>query len=297
MPGSVALASPLPSSSTATLLAHAAHLQSQILTLRDSNTPDPRLRLARLLSLHSTHGRAPSPAVRALQTTVQSQLEAYGAAPQKSVPENSAKESALYNVAISAVKSFVALCVEDASSEASVLFANLCEDRDWTSLALFSASSVAEEALKAADGKDKRITVIDAAPDYHGRAAAKRLASATESSIRYGLLSNCQRLLDGVHVIVIGAEEVTMNGAVLAAPGAGLIAQVAKEIGIPIVVTTQAIKFSEGMVVDWTFGEYDVLCPDEVLTIVTEFDLNSRGSGIGAWEAPDILQALAQRNA
>lgn len=283
MPGSLALMSPLPSSSTAAALAHEADLRSQIVTLRDSNAPEPRLRLVRLFSAKTGLGRGASPAVRALQTAVQLKLAAY-----------IGDEHGLYDVALSALDSFVNIRIKDARSKASESFAQLCHERDWTSLALFSASSVAEEALRTILGTKNRLTVIDVAPGYEGRATAKRLASATGASIRYGLLSNCQRLLDGVHVCVIGAEEVTMNGCILAAPGAGMVAQVAKEIGIPVVVTTQAVKFSEGMVVDWTYAGYDVLRPDEVLAIVTELEMESGVTGIGPWAAPDVLDALAR---
>lgn len=280
MPGPVAVAAAHPASSTAAILSHEASLRRQIATLRESNTPEPRLRLARLLSSSSRSGmgRVSSPVLRALRDAVQMQLAAH-----------TGDEVALYEVALAALDSFVTVRIHGARSKASAFFDQLCRERAWVSLALFSASTVAEAAFMAINVPGKRLTVIDVAPEYDGRAVAKRLAIATEAPVRYGLLGNCQRLLEGVDAVIIGAEEVAMNGCILAAPGASVVVQVARELGVLVVVTTQAVKFSEGMIVDWTYAGYDVIRPHEVLAIITEMDT-------GLWSpsaAPDVLRKLA----
>lgn len=274
-------------SSTAAILAHHASLRARVLALRAAPPPEPRLRLAALLS-PSASPRGVSAPVRALRAAALRRVQAYAG------HGDDDHDDGMYDAAVAALDAFVSTRVEDARGAASALFAKLCASRDWTSLAVFSPSSVAEEAVRVAGGEKRRFTVIDAAPEYEGRAVAKRLAGYTEASVRYGVLGNCQRLLDGAHVVVIGAEEVTMNGCVLAAPGASVIAQVAKEIGIPVIVTTQAVKFSEGMVVDWTYGGFDVLKTDEVLLVVTEMELSEANVGIAPWMAPDVSKALAR---
>ena len=291
MPGKLLLPARAPSSSTAAVLAHHASLRARIEALRARRPADARLQLSALLSggaaaagrASSSSSSSSSPPVRALRASAQRSVQAHAGA-----------NAELCDVALAALDAFVSTRVRGARAKACELFARLCESREWSSLAVFSASSVAEEALRGAGGEKRRFTVIDCAPEFEGRALARRLARFTESSVRYGVLGNCQRLLDGAHVVVIGAEEVTMNGCVLAAPGASVIAQVAKEIGIPVIVTTQAVKFSEGMVVDWTFGGFDVLKADEVLLVVTEMEMSEVNMGIGPWMAPDVWQAVSR---
>lgn len=286
MPGPVAVVSYGPSSSTDTVQSHEASLRRQITALRHSNTTDPRIRLARLLSSSSDPrsgpGCASSPVLRALRDSVQVQLAAH-----------TGDDAALFDIALAALGSFISVRICGARSKASIVFDQLCREREWNSLALFSASTVAEAAFKAAKVTGKRLTVIDVAPEFEGRAVAKRLASVTGSSVRYGLLGNCHRLLEGVDAVIIGAEEVTMNGCILASPGTGVVVQVAREIGVPVVVTTQAVKFSERMIVDWTFAGYDVIRAEEVLTVVTEMELGPWGPDFGPWAAPEVLRELA----
>lgn len=290
MPGTVAVGASSPSSSTAAVLSHEASLRCQVTALRDSDTPNPRLRLARLLSFssgpRSGPGRVSSPVLRALRDAVQMQLAAHNG-----------DDATLYDVALAALDSFVSVSIHAARSKTSILFDQLCRERDWNSLALFSASTVAEAAFRAVNVTGKQLTMIDIAPEYEGRAIAKRLASVTGLPVRYGLLGNCHRLMEGVDIVVIGADEVTMNGCILAAPGTGVVVQVAREIGIPVVVTTQAVKFSESMIVDWTYAGYDVIRPEEILIVVTEMELGSWGPGFGPWAAPEVLSNLASAGA
>lgn len=135
----------------------------------------------------------------------------------------------------------------------------------------------------------KRLTVIDSGPGFEGRSMAKRLASTTGAPIKYGVLADCHRLLDNIDAVVIGAEEVAMNGAVLSAPGSAVVVQVARELAVPVVVTTQAIKFSESMVVDWVSAGCDVIRAHEVLVIITEMDTVNWSPS----SAPDVLRKMA----
>ena len=96
--------------------------------------------------------------------------------------------------------------------------------------------------------------------------------------------------MEGVGAVIIGADEIAMNGCVLASSGASNVVQIARELGVSVVVTTQAIKLSEGMIVDWSYAGYDVIRPHEILTIVTEM----KTSVYSASDAPDVLKVLAR---
>lgn len=276
MPGPVIVVDQSPTSCTSAALSYETHLRREIAYLQASEAQDARMVLTRLLS-GDTSGRSSSPVFRAMRDAVQTR-----------VASHTGEEAAVYDVALAALDTFVAVRLRGARSKASAFFDQLCRDRAWNSLALFSASSVAEAAFLAVNETRKRLTIIDTAPRYEGRGVAKRLAAATGVPVKYGMLSNCQRLLEGVDAVLIGAEEVAMNGAVVAAPGTSVVVHMARELGVVVIVATQAVKFSENMIVDWTHGEYDVIRPSEVMSIVTEMDT-------GQWNpasAPDVLRGL-----
>lgn len=266
-------------SSTDAIMSLEASLRRKIIALQESAPSDPRLQLAQLLSSSSASGfgRGASPVLRAMRDAVRVQLAACD------------DDDILCHVALAALDAFVTVRVHGARAKTSAFFDKLSRERYWDSFAIFAGSTVAEEAFLAINIR-KQLTVIDVAPKYEGRGVAKRLAAATGAAVRYGLLGSCRRLLEGVDAVIIGAEEVAMNGCVLASPGAGIVVQIARELGVSVVVTTQAVKFSEGMIVDWTYAGYDVIRPHEILTIVTEMNT----SAYGASDAPDVLKVLAQ---
>lgn len=277
MPGTSLVMQSDMESCTSAVLCHEAHLRREIASLREEKNQDTRRVLAKLLSA-SGSPRSASHVFRAMRDAV-----------QEKVSSHDGKDSELYDVALAALDAFIAVRIRGARAKVSAFFDQLCRERVWNSLALFASSSVAEAAFLAVNDMRKRLTIIDTAPDFQGRAVAKRLATSTGVSVRYGLLSSAQRLLEGVDALVIGAEEVSMNGAVVASPGASIAVQAAREHGLPVVVATQAVKFSESIIVDWMVGPYDVLKADEVATFVTELDTGSWATA----SAPDVLLKFA----
>eukprot|EP00177_Eucheuma_denticulatum_P008524 GFKZ01015509.1.p2 GENE.GFKZ01015509.1~~GFKZ01015509.1.p2 ORF type:complete len:281 (+),score=40.53 GFKZ01015509.1:404-1246(+) len=269
--------STLPPSSTALALSIESSLRRQIIALRQSLPDSPRLHLSTLL--FTLRNPLPtSPLLRAMRDTIEARLLTHRA-----------DDVTVLDVALTALDSFISVRVLGARAKVSAFFDQLVRERSWTSFAVFGSSTVAEAAFLAVNTSGKRLTVIDSGPEFEGRAMAKRLASATGAPIKYGVLANCHRLLDNIDAVIIGAEEVAMNGAVLSAPGSAVVVQVARELAVPVVVTTQAIKFSENMVVDWVSGGYDVIRAHEVLVIITEMDTVNWSPS----SAPDILRKMA----
>ncbi|KAI0562226.1 Initiation factor 2 subunit [Gracilaria domingensis] len=214
-------------------------------------------------------------------------LRAQRDAVQAAVTSHAHNDDSLYQVATTAMDSFLAVRINGARAKVSAFFDLMCRDRQWSHIAVYSGSTVVEACFLALNYPTKRLTVIDSAPDYPGRALASRLASQTSAFVRYATLSAAAKALESAHVLVIGAKEVCLNGTVLARKGAGMLVQMARENGLPIVVATQAIKYSDRMLVARS-ADGDVIKPSEISAVVTELDTAQWGVS----EAPEVLRRV-----
>lgn len=194
----------------------------------------------------------------------------------------------LCTVALRALDAFIAVYVIGARAKASAFFDKLIRETGWFRIAILAGSSVAEAAFLAVNHPKKTLTVIDAGSDFPGRKLVDKLAWQTQAPVKYAPLSAAHKAVEQVDVVVMGAKEVMMNGCVIVAAGGAAVAQAAQEAGVPVLIATQAVKFSERALVEW-FIEGDVLRPRETQSIVTELDTN-------AWRptfVPDVLKKIA----
>lgn len=239
--------------------------------------PHPREPLLRHL-LHLL----PEPSLR-FNPTLRAQRDAL----QSAILAHPTSHPGLLDVAARAMDAFLSVRIHGARAKTSAFFDSLCRDRSWTHIAILSPSTVASACFQAINDRRKRLTIIDVAPHFPGRVDATSLASQTGAPVRYCVLANAHKGLDGVDVLVIGAREVCMNGCVVSAFGAGVLMHVARELGIPVVVATQSVKFSHRVLVDWC-AEGDVIRPTEISAIVTEMDTASWNPAL----APEVLRKL-----
>lgn len=177
-------------------------------------------------------------------------------------------------IAKRALDAFLSVRVIGARAKASAFFDKLVKDTGWVRIAVVAGSTVAEAAFLAVNHPKKILTVIDFGPHFPGRSLVHRLATQTLASVRYAPLAAAYKAIEQVDVVVMGASEVMMNGSVVVAPGCAAIAHFAHEIGVPLLITTQAVKISYRALVDW-FVEGDLIRPREVQAIVTELDTNA----------------------
>ena len=106
-------------------------------------------------------------------------------------------------------------------------------------------SSAAISIIKAAfaQGKDIKVITTETRPRFQGRLTAKELGEAgipvtliTDSATRY--------FMNGVDKVVVGADAVAANGAVVNKIGTSLMALAAKEARALFFVATETYKFS-----------------------------------------------------
>lgn len=172
-------------------------------------------------------------------------------------------------IVISDMDKFVNTRIVSAAQGAIANVQELCYSRQYNHVALYAGSDIAEVATTGMSKSVPNVTVIDTLPRAVGRQTAKRLSNQ-QMFVRYGLISAADSLLDGVNVLLLGAEEIAMNGCIVVAAGAATICALCKEKEIPVIVIAQTAKFSDSMILDHQVQGNDVLRAHEVTTIITE---------------------------
>ncbi|KAJ8523004.1 hypothetical protein ONZ45_g528 [Pleurotus djamor] len=131
--------------------------------------------------------------------------------------------------------------------------------KDGDVILTFARSSVVEKVLLQAheDGKRFSVIVVDSRPMLEGKRLLKRLASAPSSTFppsnipcTYALLPALPSLINKVTTVILGAHSLHSNGAVYSRAGTALVAMLAKQHSVPVLICCETYKFSEGIILD-----------------------------------------------
>jgi translation initiation factor eIF-2B subunit delta len=112
-------------------------------------------------------------------------------------------------------------------------------------------SSVVEKVLLQAfeDGKTFSVIVVDSRPMLEGKKLLSVL-SAAQIPCTYLLLPAIGSIITEVSTVFVGAHSLHSNGAVFSRAGTALVAMMAKQHSVPVVVCCETYKFSEGVQLD-----------------------------------------------
>ena len=115
-------------------------------------------------------------------------------------------------------------------------------------------------------GLDFSVIVVDSRPMLEGRSlflsmiatrseicVAKRMLSVlAEAGIRctYILLPSIGSVMTEVNTVFLGAHSIHSNGAVYSRAGTALVAMLAKQHSVPVVVCCETYKYSDGVQLD-----------------------------------------------
>ena len=128
-------------------------------------------------------------------------------------------------------------------------------------------SSVVQNVLLEAwtEGTTFSVVVVDSRPMLEGvlirtnsftvclSAIGKRLLSvlaAASIPCTYLLLPALSAVISEVSIVLLGAHSIHSNGAVFSRAGTALVAMMAKQHSVPVVVCCETYKFSEGVRLD-----------------------------------------------
>nr|BAK01674.1 predicted protein [Hordeum vulgare subsp. vulgare] len=121
----------------------------------------------------------------------------------------------------------------------------------------FGASSAVRGILLAAHAQGKRfqVVILDSRPRNEGRELARHLVNAgVECS--YALISALSFAARGATKVLLGANGLLANGALLARAGTAQVALVAARLNLPVIVACETYKFTQTIHLDSiTFNE------------------------------------------
>ncbi|GBE79392.1 eukaryotic translation initiation factor 2B delta subunit [Sparassis latifolia] len=123
--------------------------------------------------------------------------------------------------------------------------------KDGDIILTYARSSVVEKVLLGAhsEGRNFSVIVVDSRPMLEG----KRLLSVLSSAgvhCSYLLLPALGSVITEVSTVLVGAHSIHSNGALFSRAGTALIAMMAKQHSVPVVVCCETYKFSEGIQLD-----------------------------------------------
>ncbi|KAJ7688446.1 hypothetical protein B0H17DRAFT_1068765 [Mycena rosella] len=147
--------------------------------------------------------------------------------------------------------------------------------KDGDVILTYARSSVVEKVLLSAHKQGKRFSVIvvDSRPLLEGKELLKALTSAPPVSwtlsndsllpppppipCTYALLPALPSLITEATSVILGAHSLHSNGAVFSRAGTALVALMAKQHSVPVLVCCETYKFSEGVMLDG-FGKNEL---------------------------------------
>ncbi|KAH9999370.1 hypothetical protein BJV77DRAFT_939808, partial [Russula vinacea] len=115
----------------------------------------------------------------------------------------------------------------------------------------YARSSVVQKVLLEAwaGGTRFSVIVVDSRPMLEGKRLLSTLAAAS-IPCTYLLLPALGSVISEVSIVLVGAHSIHSNGAVFSRAGTALVAMMAKQHSVPVVVCCETYKFSEGVRLD-----------------------------------------------
>lgn len=151
-------------------------------------------------------------------------------------------------ILISFIDTFIRERIEIAGQ---VIVKAACERLVNGDVILVYAHSTTVEAilLESAKNTDISVIVVDSRPNYEGR---KLVSSLSKANVKctYVMLSAISYIIDTVTKVIVGAHTVLSNGSVYSRVGTAVIAMVASEYHIPVIVACETYKFSDRVQLD-----------------------------------------------
>ncbi|KAI0773997.1 eukaryotic translation initiation factor 2B delta subunit [Fomes fomentarius] len=123
--------------------------------------------------------------------------------------------------------------------------------KDGDVILTYARSSVVEKVLLEAhaSGRKFSVIVVDSRPMLEGK---RLIAVLSEAGIQctYVLLPALGSVISEVSTVFVGAHSIHTNGAVYSRAGTALVAMLAKQHSVPVVVCCETYKFSESIQLD-----------------------------------------------
>lgn len=136
--------------------------------------------------------------------------------------------------------------------------------RDGDVILTFAKSSIVERTLIEAyrQGKKFRVIVVDSRPLNEGRNLARAMANLG-IQVQYVLTHTLSHVIQDATKVFLGAHAMMSNGRLYSRIGTALVAMMAKEADIPVIVLCESIKFTDKVALD-SIAVNEVAPPEEL---------------------------------
>lgn len=294
-PGSLAAA---PREIHPSVLTLALHFRSLTICGSNARTTALLLVLKRVINSYTT---PPNTALsRHLTTQISHQISWLSSARPLSIAQGNAirwlkklisqldldlEESDAKRFLCTAIDSFIREKLTLAAEVISTQASSRIEATGETILVYGKSSSVERVLLHAAkeEGKQFRVVVVDSRPLFEGKNLARGLLRAgmreggelPGCSVVYTLISGLAEVLEQETITkcILGASGMLGNGALYSRCGTAMVAMMAKEAKVPVIVVSETLKFTAKMAVDSLnmneIGSEDALLETDVPNILT----------------------------
>ncbi|KAJ3207343.1 Eukaryotic translation initiation factor 2B, subunit 4 delta, 67kDa, partial [Entophlyctis luteolus] len=156
------------------------------------------------------------------------------------------------------------------SADESIVEKALEKIKNGDVILVFGRSAVVERLLLQAreTNINFRVIVSDARPKLEGKILLNRLV-ARGIDCTYVMVSSLGAVIPKVTKLIIGASALLSNGAVLSRAGTAMVAMMAQDAHVPVMVLCELIKFSDLVQLD-SFVWNEIGDPDELVNVKTQ---------------------------
>ena len=172
--------------------------------------------------------------------------------------------------------------------------------KDGDVILTYAKSSIVQLTLIGAyqRGVKFRVIVIDSKPLYEGKNLARTLATVG-LEVQYSLMHAVGHVVKDATKVFLGAHAMMSNGRLYSRVGTAIVAMMAKEADVPVIVCCESIKFTERVALD-SIVNNEVAPPDELIPRSSsertvkdpEQNSSSSSSPLSAWQQTPHLQLL-----
>jgi translation initiation factor eIF-2B subunit delta len=150
----------------------------------------------------------------------------------------------------------------------------------------FAKSSIVQQTLVEAHkrGTKFRVIVIDSRPLFEGKNLARALAELG-LEVQYSLTHAISHAIKDATKVFLGAHAMMSNGCLYSRVGTAIVAMMASETEVPVIVCCESIKFTDKVALD-SIVTNEVAPPDELIPSTTP------PSPISKWQDAANLQLL-----
>lgn len=158
--------------------------------------------------------------------------------------------------------------------------------KDGDVVLTFAKSNIVQQTLHEAhrQGKKFRVVVVDSRPLFEGKNLARAL-SELGLEVQYSLTHGLSHVIKEATKVFLGAHAMMNTGSLFSRIGTALVAMMAKESDIPVIVCCESIKFADRSILD-SFVHNEVAPPEELIMA------GSKPSPLANWEDVPNLQLL-----